>query len=640
MLNYELKHPPTRTSAILNTEIHNEVSCLNIKAVYEYVKNRIPGKVNQLFSDLPGVYANIENPIEVLTDENNWVSNRVAVKVFQNAKEILNDEDAPFSIGMESIAQKQFGYIQKLFLHTFSGPISVLKRINHINSQFNTNKVVETVYSSARHAVVRLHWKENRGITSDICAFNRGIYSAIPTIWNLPPAEVQEPYCFFRGDPYCQFNIHFQHGTRNIYSFFSHIRTRKSKLLSALEQIENDKLALKKKYDEVNQLNEDLADKVEKLRAINVASNMLVSQDNSEEILKATMKSMSEVLKYDRAIIMLADPENTYLEFKYAYGEDPLFINRYLSGYRIPLDKEKNILARVARQGRPIYIKDPDAAGLRKGNLILENFDIDSFIVAPLVVSEKIIGIVAADRKWQQTENDITIVNSSENNQKAVTHRDLDELSIFTNNIAETLHKAQLKEEIETSYLNTVKALVQAIEEKDAYTRGHSERVALISLQIGKRMGISPKELEYLRLGCLLHDVGKIGISESIVCKNAELTNEEYDIIKQHPVKGEEIVRPISFLQDHLHLIRNHHEWYDGSGYPDGLIGEEIPLGAQIIGVADAYDAITSTRPYRLGLAPREAFHRINDFSGVQFSPRVVQAFREIFPTIGAFIGN
>jgi len=608
-----------------NKEIHNEVSCLNVKAVYEYVRERMPGKARLLFRNLPGVYANIEKPVEVLTDENNWVTNELVVRVFENAKEILEDENAPFSIGMESIARRQFGYIQKLFLHAFGGPVGLLKRINHINSQFNTNKVVETVYSSPRHAVVRLHWKGDRGITSDICSFNRGIYSAIPTIWKLPPAEVSEPYCFFRGDPYCQFNIHF-HGIRsNVWQMFNGLRTRKSQLLSALEQIENDKLVLKKKYDEVNRLNDELADKVEKLRAINVASNMLVSQHQTDEILKATMKSMGEVLKYDRAIIMLADSKNEYLEFKYAIGEDPLFIDKYLKNYRISLSKEQNILARVARQGRPVYIENPDSAGLRKGNRILSNFNVSSFIIAPLLVNDKIIGIVAADKP-----------RSREN----VSPRDLDELSIFTNNIAETLHKAQLKEEVESSYLNTVKALVQAIEEKDAYTRGHSERVAQISVHIGKKMGLRPKEIEYLRLGCLLHDVGKIGISESIVCKPDGLTASEYDIIKQHPVKGADIVRPISFLQDHIYLIRNHHEWYDGSGYPDGLIGEEIPLGAQILSVADAYDAITSTRPYRNGLSSEEALLRISKHSGIQFSPRVVDAFKEIFVHVGADIVN
>jgi len=597
-------------------QVYNEVNCLNVKVVYQYVLNRKPDRVDEVFQDLPGLYATIDNPIEVLTDENNWVSSELVVKVFENAKRILNDPNAPFTIGMESIARRQFGYIQKFFLTAFGGPSVLLKRVNHINSQFNTNKIVENVYSSADHAVIRLHWKENRGQTSDLCSFNRGIYSALPTIWNLPPAEVTETYCYFKGDPYCQFNIRFHDNRRNFWNLINTFQTRKSQLLSALEQIENDKLVLKKKYDEVNRLNEQLADKVEKLRAINVASNLLVSQDNSEEILKATMKSMIDVLKFDRAIIMLVDQTESKLEFKYAIGEDPLIIEKYLKNYIIPLSREKNLIAKVARQGRPVYIDDPRRAGLRPGNRIIHNFGVGSFIMAPLLAGDRIIGIVGADR--QKSNN-------------SVTPRDLDELAIFTNNIAEMLHKAQLKEEVESSYLNTVKALVQAIEEKDAYTRGHSERVAEISVEIGVHMGLIGRKLEYLRLGCLLHDVGKIGISEAIVRKPKDLTEAEYNIIKQHPIKGEEIVRPISFLKDHLNIVRNHHEWYNGAGYPDGLKGEEIPLEAQIVSVADAFDAITSTRPYRKGLTKKEAYQRISLLSGTQFSPRVVKAFSEVY---------
>jgi putative nucleotidyltransferase with HDIG domain len=599
--------------------LQNEVSCLNIKAVYRYVKCRFPEQADLIFKDLPEPYGNLENPVAVLTDENNWTTNKVFGIIFDNAKAILGDENAPFSIGMESITKREFGHIQKFFLNAFGGPLAILKRINHINSQFNTNKVVETVYSSQKHAIVRLHWKENRGITSDVCTFNRGIYSAIPTIWMLPPADVQEPYCFFRGDPFCQYNITFQGGLRNFYTLFGNLKTNKSQLISALEQIESDKLILKKKYDEVNHLNKELANEVEKLRAINVASSLLVSQNSTDEILKATMKSMSEVLKYDRAIIMLVDRENKNLEYSYAFGEDPLFLDKYFRNYKIPLDRKDNIIARVARKGRPIYVKDPDSAGLRKGNLILSNFNVNSFVIAPLSVNQKVIGIVTADRGKSSRE---------------VSPKDLDELTIFTNNMAETLHKAQLKEEVESSYLNTVKALVQAIEEKDAYTRGHSERVALISVLIGQKMNMDSREIESLRHGCLLHDVGKIGIPESIVGKNSELTDEEYNIIRQHTIKGEEIVRPISFLKDHLYLIRNHHEWYNGTGYPDGLVGEKIPLGAQILGLADAYDAITSTRPYRLGLNPEIALKRIVDNKGIQFSPSVVNAFEEIYPII------
>ena len=249
-------------------------------------------------------------------------------------------------------------------------------------------------------------------------------------------------------------------------------------------------------------------------------------------------------------------------------------------------------------------------------NRILRNFEVSSFIIAPLKTGDSVLGIVGADR-----------LKSS----KDLKRRDVEELSIFTNTIAETLHKAQLKEEIETGYLNTVKALVRAIEEKDAYTRGHSERVSQLSVRIGCEMGLDQQRLEYLRIGCLLHDVGKIGIAESIVRKPNTLTTSEYNTIKQHPIKGAEIVKPISFLKNHIYIIRNHHEWYDGSGYPDGLKGDKIPIEAQIVSVADAFDAITSTRPYRKGVSPQEALHRITLLTGSQFSPRVVKAFKRVY---------
>ena len=597
-------------------ERHNEVNCLNIKVVYDYVLKEAPEKVSLLFKELPAPYATVSKPEDVLTDENNWVTSELITKIFENARIIFDDPDIAYRIGSDSITNREFGYIQKFFLATFGGPSGLLKRINHINSQFNHTKIMEIIYSSPSRAVVRLHWKENRVLSKDICSFNRGIYSAIPTIWGLSPAEVEEPYCYFNGDPYCQFNIQFHNKNWRPYRLFSLFRTRKTQLLSALEQIESDKLALKKQYDEVNRLNHELYDKVEKLRAVNLASNMLVSQDNSEEILKATMKSMVEVLNFDRAMIMLVDEGRNYLEFKYAIGDNPEAIDRYLHGYRIPISKKENIMARVFQKAKPVYVKDPSSAGLHLGNRILSNFNVSSFIIAPLRTGDNVIGIVGADR-LKSTEN--------------VTPRDLDELSIFTNTIAETLHKAQLKEEIESGYLNTVRALVQAIEEKDAYTRGHSERVAELSVRIGRVLGLDPHRLEYLRIGCLLHDVGKIGISESIVRKPKTLTESEYNIIKQHPLKGAEIVKPISFLKDHIYIIRNHHEWYDGSGYPDGLKGSEIPLEAQIVSVADAYDAITSTRPYRKGLSPQEAFHRIDILTGSQFSPEVVKAFKYVF---------
>ncbi|MBT3274271.1 MAG: HD domain-containing protein [Spirochaetales bacterium] len=594
-----------------------DVSCLNVKAIYDYVSRKAPQQAQRLFENLPARYKAIEYPEVELTDENNWVSSELIVQVFKNAKEILDDPEAPYHIGFDSIAQRDFGYIQKFFIQAFGSPGGVLKRINHVNSQFNTTKVVETIYSGPNRAVVRLHWKENKILSADICRYNRGIYAAIPAIWNRPPSTIIEPFCQFEGDPYCQFNMTFYTGKHPVKRFFGSFRTTKTQLLSAIEQIDQDKLVLKKKYDEVNTLNLELADKIEKLKAINTASNLLVSIGNTDEILSTTASFIVDIMQFDRAIIMLVDEAGENLVYKYAFGGNPKDVDKHLKDYQIPLRDEDNILARIATLGRPTMVKDAkNEEGLDLSNRILANFDVSSFIICPLMASEGMIGILAVDRYKSKKE---------------IAPRDIDELAIFTNTIAETLHKAQLKEEIETSYLNTVRALVRAIEEKDSYTRGHSERVAELSVEIGGELGMSAKNLEFLRLGCLLHDVGKIGISEAIVKSPKSLTDPEYNIIKRHPVKGTDIVRPISFLKDYLYIIRNHHERFDGNGYPDGLQADNIPLGAQITCVADAFDAMTSTRPYRKGLPAKEACSRIRADSGSQFSPIVVDAFINIY---------
>jgi putative nucleotidyltransferase with HDIG domain len=179
--------------------------------------------------------------------------------------------------------------------------------------------------------------------------------------------------------------------------------------------------------------------------------------------------------------------------------------------------------------------------------------------------------------------------------------------------------------------VNSVGALVKAIEEKDTYTRGHSERVSAMVVQLARALGIAEAEIEYLRLGSILHDVGKIGIPESIVRSPKPLTNAEFRIIQKHTVKGAEILQPIVFMRRHMYLVRSHHERWDGKGYPDGLAGDDIPLGAQIVAVADAYDAMTSSRPYRKGMPPHQAVKEIQKNAGAQFSQRVADAFAAVY---------
>lgn len=226
------------------------------------------------------------------------------------------------------------------------------------------------------------------------------------------------------------------------------------------------------------------------------------------------------------------------------------------------------------------------------------------------------------------------------------------DLDLIVMSVRKALESKRLEEEIETyhtrleelveertaklqqayrylkkSHLDSVKVLAEAIDAKDPYTRGHSDRVKRMSLAIARHMGFSEERLETLEYGALLHDIGKIGIKDNILQKEGPLSREEYEIIREHPLIGVKIVEGVEFFRDKIPIIRHHHEFYDGSGYPDKLVGEAIPLEARIISLPDAFDAMTSARPHRGVMPLQDAILEMEKCKGKQFDPKVLDIF-------------
>lgn len=193
----------------------------------------------------------------------------------------------------------------------------------------------------------------------------------------------------------------------------------------------------------------------------------------------------------------------------------------------------------------------------------------------------------------------------------------------------------RLYESLEEGYLQTIIALANSIDSKDSYTRGHSQRVADVAVEIGRELALTDRELKQLQYGGILHDVGKIGIIEPILCKQSRLTDEEMQVMRQHPEIGDSIIQPITFLQSVRSAIRNHHERWDGTGYPDKLKGEEIPMLARIVGCADTFDACTSTRPYQKAMPIEVAMGILEKLSGSQLDPEVVGAMKRVLEKKG-----
>jgi len=237
--------------------------------------------------------------------------------------------------------------------------------------------------------------------------------------------------------------------------------------------------------------------------------------------------------------------------------------------------------------------------------------EIRSLMIVPLVTSKGVRGLlILGDRQPAFFKNEELFV-----------------VEKIASQLAVAIQNAQLYEEMRQLFFNTVASLANAIDAKSPWTMGHSERVMNVAANIARDMGLDEERIERVRMGGLLHDIGKIGVMEALLEKPAELDDDDFPPIRLHPEKGVAILSPIAQLKDVLPAILHHHEFYDGSGYPGHLAGDDIPLDARIIAVADSFDAMVADRPYRKGLGVKEAAKELARCAGTQFDPAIVDSF-------------
>jgi putative nucleotidyltransferase with HDIG domain len=294
------------------------------------------------------------------------------------------------------------------------------------------------------------------------------------------------------------------------------------------------------------------------------------------------------------------------------------------------------VLASIAPVGEPAWAvlveRDRDAAFASVDRMVRDTV----LWSAAALLGALLLGVIFArrlSRPITQLAESTRAVSEGEYGTRVVVAgtAELADLSENFNRMSESISTAvdnlkRAARENHELFINSIRALAAAIDAKDPYTRGHSERVARYSSQVAKEMGVSAEDVRRVRLSALLHDVGKIGIDDRILRKPTALTEEEFEIMKSHPVKGAAIMEAIPQLHDVIPGMKYHHERWEGGGYPDGLAGEEIPLQARIVSVADTFDAMTTTRPYQRAMDIRFVFQRLRDLAGNRFDPSVVEA--------------
>ena len=275
----------------------------------------------------------------------------------------------------------------------------------------------------------------------------------------------------------------------------------------------------------------------------------------------------------------------------------------------------------VVEQRKPLIVikESPMSDEMQE---VVSRLGVSSMVTMPLISKDRVVGLLNLYKKEA----------ASSYNQS-----DIELISILSGQAAIAIENAKLFEEIrrknkelEEFYFESVKALAQAIEAKDSTTGSHGDRLVSYAMAIADRLGLSNEEKVWLRYAAALHDIGKIAVSEAILKKPGKLTPEEYEEMKTHPARGAEILREVKFLAPVVPIVYHHQEQYDGKGYPDGLRGEQIPIGSRIVAVLDAFDAMTSNRPYRRGLPLQTAIGVLKQHSGMQFDPKVVEVFLEV----------
>ncbi|MBF0545185.1 MAG: GAF domain-containing protein [Candidatus Riflebacteria bacterium] len=330
-------------------------------------------------------------------------------------------------------------------------------------------------------------------------------------------------------------------------------------------------------------------------------------------LLNKIMRLATQVMRCETSTVYLVDKRTNELYFHIVQGDAK--VGAKLKEIRLPMGT--GLSGWCAKENAPVIVpdasKDPRFFKQADKN---SGFITRSMICVPMRLKDEVVGVL-------QVLNRTGDIPFNEH--------DVEMLQAVANQAVSAIDNARLYENIQNVYLATVDVLATAIDAKDPYTHGHSRRVTNYSVAIAEEMGMDVKEIENIKYAGLLHDVGKIGIKDSIIGKPERLTDEEYMIIKRHPVIGAEILRPVDFLADKIPGVLHHHEYFDGRGYPAHLTGSTIPLIGRIICVADAFDAMTSDRPYRKGLNVSVAVGELKKFSGRQFDPFCVDAFMKAF---------
>jgi HD-GYP domain-containing protein (c-di-GMP phosphodiesterase class II) len=583
-----------------------------------------------------------------VADEGHWFTQKQVDRFYEKLLKTTRVENIAREAGRYSASPDALG-VMRQYLLGLVGPSATFALLRQVTANF----VKSSVYESKRLASdkVEITVTPQQGVHEKPyqCENRIGIFEAIFMMFNHRLPEISHPECLFKGGKVCRYIIKWENTRSGALKKLRNLSIASSciivpavalfaspaglgillpvslsvvlfiALLTALAEKKELRVAMDNVTDSTDRLLEQISVNYNNALVTNEIGQSISKQLDPEEILENVVPILEKRLDYDRGLILLANPENTRLIFRKGFGyskEQSRVLEK--SVFHLDRPESKGIFVVSFREQRPFLINDFNEieSTLSENSLAFaRKMGTQSFICCPIISDKESIGILAVDN-----------VKSK----KPLIQSDMSLLMGIAHVIGISVRNGTLVEAKFKQFESMLQVLAVSIDARDSLTAGHSEKVTEYALGICHELRLAHDYCEMIRVASLLHDYGKIGVPDSILKKPGRLTEEEYEIVKSHASRSREILEQINFegVYHQVPVIAgSHHEKIDGSGYPRGLKGKEIPYGAKIIAVADFFEAITAKRHYRGPMPFTTAMRLLQERVGTHFDERIVNGF-------------
>ena len=592
-------------------------------------------------------YAGME--LYQVEDEGHWFSQNQINKFQEKLSELTNNKSIAREAGAFAASPNTLGTMRRYILGLI-GPQNAYELVGKYASKFTKSATFSSKRISSNK--VEIIVKPNKGVTERPfqCENRLGFFDAISTAFNYSLPEIKHPECIFEEGSVCRYSITWQKSLsaniirfRNYISIFFFILAivvalNFSKfilvayillcltIISFMNWFANkfEVEELKKAVENLSRSSEDLIEQVninyENSLMINEIGQALSKENDLDGVLSQVLSVLEGRLDYDRGLILLANKEKTRLISRSGFGYSLDDLSKFMmsSGFHLDKKNSKGVFINCFNQQKPFLINNIDEIKdeLSERSLQFASvMGVKSFICCPIIFEKESLGVLAVDNimtKRPLVESDINILMG------------------IAPQVAVSIHNIKLVEGRLKQFQSILQTLVASTEARDPITAGHSEKVTEYAVGICQQLQLPVDYTDMIRVSASLHDYGKIGVDDSILKKPGRLNDEEYEHIKTHALKTQKILQQVNFegvYKEVPEIAASHHEKLDGTGYPKGLTGDEIPFGGKIIAVADVFEALTSRRHYRDPMPGNEALDYLVNNIDIHFEKSCVEAF-------------